>query len=147
MLVMYLLFTGHNRWIDGQTDQWTNGQTSVCIDKRTGKWMYGCMHGCMDCREEYAMLTSIVRLKQPQAYNVQALPEQGRVCGPCSGSGDQLHHGLQKQLLVVCAVQHLAVRQAQSTPHGPHQRPKRRLNSFSPISGSQVSLTFMLRMN
>ena len=73
------------------------------------------------------MLTAVFRLEQPQPHNVEALPEESGVGLAGSGGGDQLHHGLQEQLLVLCAGQNLPEGQAKGPPHGPDQCSKQGL--------------------
>lgn len=81
-----------------------------------------------------ALPTSVLRFQQPQPHNGEALPQQCWVSLPGGGSGDQLHHGLQEQLLVLGAGENLPEGQPQGTPHGPHQGSKERLNRLSPAS-------------
>ena len=71
-------------------------------------------------------------LKQPQAHNVEALPEEGWVSLPGSSSGDELHHGLQEQFLVLSTGENLPEGQPQGTPHGPHQGAKEGVHRVSP---------------
>ncbi len=81
-----------------------------------------------------ALPTSVFRFQQPQPHNGEALPQQCWVSLPGCGSGDQLHHGLQEQLLVLCAGEHLPEGEPQGAPHGPDQGSEERLNRLSPAS-------------
>ena len=77
-------------------------------------------------------LTTILRFQQPQAHDIEALPQESRVCLAGSGRGDELHHGCQEQLFVFGTGQNLPESQAQGPPHGPHQSAKKGLHWLSP---------------
>lgn len=88
--------------------------------------------GCIQKDTQASLLASSLRLQQPQAHNVEALSQQGWVCLASRGSGDQLHHGLQEQLLVFSAGENLPEGEPEGAPHGPHQGAKKGLHRLSP---------------